>query len=198
MIKRALHVFIGLACTALVLLLPGPCPAEDGGIFDEESKALIDQVRRHDAQTERRHVGLFGVKLSHPQQLSASLGLMWVRQPKDFSCSTACDFRGPVFQFEPGLAGTKLSMGYGILIGEKGRSRHWVRRAIVGWAAKVAVLRTYGNADVNPSDQTFIGGEAEFTITQVNFSVGVMRAVGSSVGDDDDEWLVTAGIGWGF
>jgi hypothetical protein len=196
MIKRLRRVSIGLVCAAA--LLPGalPCLAVEDEVFDDETKALIEEVRRYDSRTERRHVGLIGARLSHPQQVSASVGMMWVRQPADWDCSTACDFRGPLVQIQPGLAGTQLSAGYGILIGEKGRSKHWVRRAIVGWAAKLAVLRTYGNADVEPPDQTFIGGEAEFTITQVNFSVGVMRAVGHADGGDD--WLVTAGIGWGF
>jgi hypothetical protein len=184
---RAIRVLLSLAWLVLTPVFGGSCLADE---------SLIEEVRRHDSRVELRRVGLLGARLSHPQQLAASVGMIWGHQPEDFSCATACDFRGPLLQVEPGLAGTQISGGYGIIVGELGRNRRFLRRVIVGWAAKLAILRTYGGAKVEPPDQTFFGAEAEFTITSVNFRLGVFRSFTEV--DDGDRWLVTAGIGWGF
>jgi len=181
-----LRIFVGLCCAALAL----------PGAADDDPSALIEEVRLHDSRTERRYVGLLGAQISHPQQVAASIGVIRVRQPEDWDCTTACDFRGPMFQFEPGLAGTQVGLGYGIIVGEKGRSKSFVHRILVGWGAKATILRTYGGAVVDPPDQTYFGVEGEFTITQVNFSLGVMRSFHDTAGED--RWLVTGGIGWGF
>ena len=96
MSEQAIRTLIGLAWLALAAVYGGPCRADE---------SLIDEVRRHDSQTELRRVGLLGARLAHPQQLAASVGMIWGRQPEDFACTTACDFRGPLLQCEPGVAG---------------------------------------------------------------------------------------------
>ncbi len=65
----------------------------------------------------------------------------------------------------------------------------------MGFAVKAALLRTWGNATLDPPGQTFAGVEGAFTVTRVNFSLGLFGRL-SDRGDRD--WLATAGIGWGF
>jgi hypothetical protein len=66
----------------------------------------------------------------------------------------------------------------------------------VGYAFKGALLRTWGDSDVEPPNSTWLGAETEFTIVKVNFSLGAFRRVsGEAMGDS---WLLTGGIGWGF
>jgi hypothetical protein len=174
---------------ALALLLALPCGADD-------SASLVEQVRRHDLKRELRRVGLLGARLSHPQQVVGSVGVMWVHQPPDFDCTTGCDFRGPLVEVEPGLAGMQIGAGYGVLVGDRRLNRFFMRRVFIGWGVKAALLRTWDNSTLDPAQQTFFGVEAQFTITQVNFRLGVMH--NSWTEELEDPWLVTAGIGWGF
>jgi hypothetical protein len=180
-------------CGVLALLgVAAPCSADpDPAAVDP----LVERIREHDAQTELRKIGLLGLRLSSPQRLMGSLGVLWARQPADFDCTTGCDFRGPMLELEPGVAGAQVSFGYGIFVGDKGRNKFFVRRAYVGWALKGAYLRMWGNDSLEPEDQSFLGSEAQFTIAQVNMRLGVFRSLSS---DPDDRWRVTGGLGWGF
>ena len=121
---------------------------------------------------------------------------MVVRQPASYDCTTVCQFRGWLFQAEPGLAGGQLSAGYAVVTGEKGRNKHFLSNVYVGYGVKGALLRTWGEANLDPPDQTLLGVEGDFTVIRVNFSLGVFRHVGS--GEPDDRWLIAGGIGWGF
>jgi len=183
-------------CVLLALLAALPCPAGQGAAEDGSPADLIDEVREHDSRTEPRRVGLIGLRLSHPQKVAGSLGAIWVRQPLDFDCATVCDFRGPFFEVEPGLAGAQVGAGYAVLVGEKGRNTRYLRRVYVGLGIRGTLLRTWGNASVTPSEQTFAGVEVDATIAQVNFRVGLLRSLSDP--DSGDRWLVTGGIGWGF
>ena len=66
----------------------------------------------------------------------------------------------------------------------------------MGFGIKGALLRTWGDASFDRADETFLGTEADFTVTQVNFRLGIFRSV--SADPDEDPWMVTGGIGWGF
>jgi hypothetical protein len=186
----------GLWCAALALVLTVPCVAGQEEDRKTGSDTLIDQIRRHDARIEQRRVGLLGLRLSHPQFVTGSLGVLWARQPADFDCTTGCDFRGPMVAIEPGLAGAQVGVGYGILVGDKGRNEFFLRRVYIGWGLKATYLRTWGNDSLEPADQSFLGIEAKFTITQIDFRLGAFRSL--SRDEVTNPWIVTGGIGWGF
>jgi hypothetical protein len=61
---------------------------------------------------------------------------------------------------------------------------------------RASLLRTWGDSPLGDEPQTLAGVEGELTITRVNFTIGLFRAV-SGAGPHDD-WVVTGGIGWGF
>ena len=155
-----------VAASALLMVLPSGA---------DDSASLVEQVRRHDAKREMRRVGLLGARLCYPQQVAASVGIMWVRQPPDFDCTTGCDYRGPLLEVEPGVAGMQVGMGYGVLVGDRRLNKFFMRRVFIGWGIKAALLRTWGDSTLDPAQQTFFGFEAQFTITQVNFRLGVMH-----------------------
>lgn len=180
----------------MALLAALPCPAAEDGRGEAAPNGLIERIREHDSRTERRRVGLLGLRLAHVQRVAGSLGAIWVRQPVDFDCATVCDFRGPFAQVEPGLAGIQLGAGYAVLVGEKGRNTHYLRRIYVGLGVKGTLLRTWGDARVDPPDQTFAGVEVNAAIAQVNFRLGMLRSLSDPEGGE--RWLVTGGIGWGF
>jgi hypothetical protein len=181
------------SCAVLALIwLAVPCFADPDAAG---SDPLVERIREHDSQTELRRIGLLGLRLSSPQNLMGSVGMLWARQPADYDCTTGCDFRGPMLELEPGIAGAQVSFGYGILVGDKGRNKLFVRRAYVGWALKGAYLRMWGNDALDPEDQSFLGGEGQFTIAQVNMRLGVFRSLSS---DPGDRWRLTGGFGWGF
>ena len=194
--SRRPHLASALGCALLVLLAALPCPA--GAASGEQAGAddLIDEIREHDSRTERRRAGLLGLRLSHPQKVAGSLGAIWARQPADFDCATVCDFRGPFVEVEPGLAGMQLGAGYAVLVAEKGRNAYFLRRIYVGLGVKGTLLRTWGDAAVTPSDQTFAGVEVNAAIAQVNFRLGMSRSLSGP--ESGERWLVTGGIGWGF
>jgi hypothetical protein len=156
----------------------------------------MEQVLAHERDRVTRTVGLARVRLTYPQEISGAIGAMLVKQPRDYDCTTVCDFKGPMGQLEPGLAGAQLSLGYGKLVGEKGRNSFFLSNIYVGYGFKAALLRTWSNSELNPPNQTFLGAEAEVTFTSVNFSLGFFQHIDGQKGDDSN--LISAGIGWGF
>jgi hypothetical protein len=157
---------------------------------------ITARILEEDRDLERRVVGLTRFRLSHPQRASAAIGAMMVRQPARYDCSTVCEYRGVFVQAEPGISGGELSAGYAVLMGEKGRNEHFLSRVYLGYGIKGALLRTWNDADLTPSDQTLVGVEGDFTIIHVNFSLGLFRPV--DTGEAEDPWVVTGGVGWGF
>lgn len=191
-----LHPAIKVVCALAALLATAPCAADGGAGGEPELPAGIERIREHDSRTELRRVGLLGLRLSYPQKLAGSLGVIWARLPADFDCSAVCDFRGPFVQLEPGLAGAQFGAGYGVLVGERGRNRFYLRRVYVGLAVKATLLRTWGDAAVEPVRQTFGGVELSASVAQVNFRLGLLRSLSDA--DVRERWLVAGGIGWGF
>jgi hypothetical protein len=89
----------------------------------------------------------------------------------------------PVTQVEAGIGGGKLAIGLDTL----GQSN-------LGYGIKAAILRTWFEPIEVDEDQTFLGLEAELGIRQLVFHLGGYRRVS----DGDDDWLVSAGIGFLF
>jgi hypothetical protein len=160
-------------------LLPGPCPALDG------------------PDAERGWIGLARARVSNPQRLSGGIGALLAHQPADWECKTLCDWRGPFVAVEPGLAGAQLGAGYAVVLGEKRNRDFFLSEVYLAYGVRAALLRTWGNASLDPSAQTFVGVEGDFTVIQVNFSLGLFRPIRTDSNADAD-WLVSAGIGWGF
>ena len=177
---------LALVCAGVPCAAAGASPAEPD----------VADVRRTDADTERRSYIVARARISHPQDVSVGAAALVVRQPADHDCATPCYFRGLLVQLEPGLAGGQISAGYAVVVGQTHQARRFVRTVHVGYAFKGAVLRTWGDAERELADATWAGAESEFTIVKVNFSLGAFyRVSGESEGD---RWLLSGGIGWGF
>jgi hypothetical protein len=182
-----------------VVLTVGPLAAaraDEATPGDAPPQDITDRILEEDRDVERRVVGLTRFRVSFPQRASAAVGAMMVRQPARYDCSTVCEFKGLFVQAEPGLSGGELSAGYAVVMGEKGRNEHFLSRVYMGYGIKAALLRTWNDADLTPSDQTLLGIEGEFAVIHVNFSLGLFRHVGS--GEVRDPWVVAGGVGWGF
>ena len=157
---------------------------------------IAEQILREDRDRTTRVVGLSRARVSHPQQISAAIGAMVARLPTSYDCTAVCEFRGLLLQAEPGLAGGQLSAGYAVVVGETNGNGRFLSDVYLAYGIKGALLRTWGNADLEPEDQTLFGIEGDFTVIRVNFSLGVFRHIGS--GDPHDRWLISGGVGWGF
>jgi hypothetical protein len=197
MTSRKLHSPLPfLVSVALVVGPIADARADETPPDDTPPQEIASRILEEDRDVERRVVGLTRFRVSFPQRVSGAVGAMVVRQPARYDCSTVCEYKGLFVQAEPGLSGGELSAGYAVLMGEKGRNEHFLSKVYLGYGIKGALLRTWNDADLTPSDQTLLGIEGDFTIIHVNFSLGLFRHVGS--GEADDPWVVTGGIGWGF
>jgi hypothetical protein len=146
--------------------------------------------------SERRFVGVGRARMSHPQVLSIGIGTMIVRQPADWPCTAVCRYRGTLLQIEPGLGGAQASAGWATLMADRREGSTFLSRAYVGWGVKGAVLRTWGDAPLDPEDQTLIGVEGEFSVIGINFTLAVFRSLDESEGAEP--WRLGGGLGWGF
>ncbi len=182
--------------TAL-LLATGIVAAQEGGPAPHAGLTPIEErVRLADLARERRVIPLGRLRLSHPQQVSAGIGALLARQPAGPVCKTACELRGLIVRAEPGLAGGQVSAGYAKLVGGTASREQFLSQVYLAWGVKGALLRTWGEANLDPRHQTLLGAEAEVAVINVGFSLGAFRHVGS--GDPNHGWVMTGGLGWGF
>ncbi len=164
-----------------------------------ELDRAIDQVREELNTLERRWYGLMRVRWHDMQGVSAGLGAMFVKQPKNIDCSTGCAIQGWLVAVEPGLRGIQLGVGWGKLIGETGRTNRLMHSVHFGWSVRGVVVRTYGDTPLYPESQTLAGIEAGVSFVRLNLSLSVMRSLYS--GPDDQytqDWVTSLGFGWGF
>lgn len=175
------------AAVAVATLASGPAAADDG--------SLVDELARHEADRELRVFTVTRARVSYPQRVSGGYGAIFVQHPKGSDCRTVCDLEGWMVQVEPGVSGGQLAAGYALVLGETRNHRRWVETVYMGFGFKAAVMRTWGDAPLDARDRTLLGAEAEFTITRLNFSLGLFRPVSRGA---DEEWLITGGVGWGF
>ena len=155
----------------------------------------LQRVQQELGNVEKRWYGLTRVRWSYPQKLSAGFGAMLVEQPKDADCLTGCAIRGWHFEVEPGLYGIQGGIGWGSLVGETGRTKRLMHIVHFGWAVRGVVMRTWGDAHLDPRSQTLAGIEGSFSITRLNMSVGVLRTLSSEATGD---WVISVGFGMGF
>lgn len=174
-------VFLGSLWLSALL----PAPALAGGVEAPEG----------DGSLVRRVAGVGSLRASTRQHLSGALGFVLYRQPEEYDCTTYCEFQGPLFQVEPGLAGARISAGYVKLVGEKAGNRFFLSDVYMGFAFRGSVLSTWGTAD--KSHQVMAGVEGEFSVAGFSFELGVMRTI-SGREPGDDPWRYNAAIGWYF
>ncbi len=192
--RPAGHHVLAATVTLLTMIAAG------GEVSAEEPPSvpgttdLLDEITRHDDDLERRIVGLWGARASRALALSARVGLMVARQPASFDCTTTCEYRGPLVQLEPGIGGGQLSFGHGKVIGEHRGNRHFLAHVFLAYAVKGVILHSWSDASSVEPGETYLGVEGDLTAVMVNFSLGIFRHVSG----DDDDWIVTAGLGWGF
>lgn len=140
--------------------------------------------------------GLLRAQWDYPAQASLGFGVIAAKMPADFTCNTACPFRGVTFQGAAGLGGGELAIGYGSLVAETGHGDWLLRRVYVGYGVRAAVVRTWGANTLDPEGATFVGIEGAMTIAQFGMRLGVFHRFESVSGSAD--WQLFAGAGWGF
>jgi len=159
----------------------------------------LEQVRGELTDLERRWYGLMRIRWHDTQLFSAGLGAMLVKQPRSSDCAIGCEIRGWHFEVEPGVYGIQAGLGWGRLVGETGRTGRLVHTVHFGWNLRAVVMRTWGDSSLYPQSQTLAGVEASVSIIRMNISAGLLRSLYSGPGEEyGEDWVVTAGFGWGF
>ena len=174
--------------------VPAGPPASPPGPADEG--ALMREVAFHEADRVRRVYSLASLRYSSLQGLAGSVGWLFTSVESDFDCRTTCDLRGATVQFQPGVDGGQLSVGYARIFGETGRHRRFLATPYLGLGIRGVLLRTWREGYLGPPGLTFLGTEGQFTITRVAFTLGAMWQVGGA--DARHRWALSWGIGWGF
>jgi hypothetical protein len=155
-----------------------------------------EEVQAELADKALRSFGLLGVQLGYPKGPAASLALFLSRVPRTLDCPSACELNGLFLQLEPGLKGGQISAGWARVYG----ARHWdtlvLSQVYIAIGGKISLFRPWGSIPSGVAHQTHLGVEGEFTIAQVNFTLGAFRPV--SPHDSSQDWLFSAGLGWGF
>jgi hypothetical protein len=86
-------------------------------------------------------------------------------------------------QAEAGVGGGKIAFGYDS-----------TGDGAIGYGLKAAFMRTWLEPVEVDEDQSFLGLEAELSLNRLLFNLGGYHRVG----DGDDDWIVSAGVGFIF
>lgn len=89
----------------------------------------------------------------------------------------------PAMQAEAGIGGGRLAVGLDNT-GEK----------TIGYGVKAAILRTWFEPIDVERDQTFLGVDIELSVKRLILNAGGYRRIS----DGDDDWIVSAGLGFVF
>jgi hypothetical protein len=126
----------------------------------------------------------WGVRLSSPQILSASAGVLIGEIERPAKAGQRMHIpHGLLVQIEPGLGGGKARLGYAM--------------GLLPYAAgggKASVLRTWGHPLWTEAGRTYLGVEAEASFF-IKLSLGLMTRV---AGPSGGRVLVTGGVGLAF
>ncbi|NIM00357.1 MAG: hypothetical protein GTN89_05495 [Acidobacteria bacterium] len=182
---------LGPAALLAGCLLAAPSyGAEDGA-----ERSLMELVREEDERLKVRWDLFPRVRAGYPQSISAGLGVVRYRLPESWECVTTCPFRGLTLQVEPGIRGIQLSAGFGTLVAEKRRKARFLSDVHLAFGVKGVLLHRWDSSALDSAERTFAGIELSHTVTRINFSIGTLRRLERVQGGD---WIVTAGMGWGF
>ncbi|MCK5065314.1 MAG: hypothetical protein KAQ97_08525 [Candidatus Fermentibacteraceae bacterium] len=126
-----------------------------------------------------------GAKITTPQKISISLGISGTSWGRLFGPDS-----GFLIRLEPGLSGGKFHIG----------TRHTFNMALIPVCSMdicASVMYTWNNPWIGlKNDQTYIGGELQFGAHLLIVSAGLYRHVAG--GDEDHDWVFSAGAGLGF
>jgi hypothetical protein len=184
-------------CPSTSEATPRPPPAPSSSPPGEGSgDVLMRAVAAAEQTREVRHYLLPGVNIAFPQRVSASFSVLFTTVPTYLDCRAVCDVRGVIVQLEPGLAGGQVSLGFARIIAQSGEAERVLSSFHLAYGLKAALLRTWGDAPLNPEHQTLAGVEGEFTIDRVNFRLGVLRRVVAAA--PHERMFLMGGLGWGF
>ena len=179
----------------LLIALAAPIVAAQEDAVDDFTAEVRQKVATEDADISARWAATYRARISYPLTVSAGVGLIRAKLPRSWECQTACPFNGWMLQLEPGLHGVQFSAGYAMLMGQQRGGGRFIDDVLVGFAAKGVLLRSWGDANLNPPDRSFAGFELSYSVVRFNFSVGALRRIDSTPGND---WITTFGFGWGF
>jgi len=128
----------------------------------------------------------YGARWTSPQKAAFSLAAMRAMEGDEGVVA------GWFLQAQPGLAGGRLSVGYGVL---EPANHAWVPP---GFAAglKASVLRTWGSPHDLPAGLTLLGPEVDLTLFHVNLSAGWLWRVGGEL--QSANGVFAWGLGFGF
>jgi hypothetical protein len=185
------------AAAALLLLLLAATGAPAGETPPAEAAGgPAEEIRREREDTARRAIGLWGAGYSWPFEVYGSVSFLLTEVPASYDCATTCKFDGLLIQLEPSFEAVRLNLGYAVAIGETGKLRPFLAKTYLAYGINASLVRTFSNSTLDPPEQTLLGAEGVFTITNVNFSVGLYHHVAG--GEPDRPWLLTIALGYGF
>lgn len=148
------------------------------------------------AAAEPAAVAVGRVRYAFPTGVSASVAEIRYRLPDGWPCVDVCRYQGVMTRLEIGLEGARIDVGWARAYGRVRPGRAWMREAYLGYAVSGTFVRTFSDAPGDVAERTWVGAEASFTITRVNFTFGAMyRVAGEPLGD---RYRLTGGLGWGF
>ncbi len=142
----------------------------------------------------------YSLKWTSPQRLACGItGIICLNEVR---WEAGPSVSGILVQAEPGIGGLKVALGYGFVSSvrtftgdELGLLGHlgipWL-----GYAAKVALLRTAYNPWHAAAGQTYLGLDLQANVLLLNVDLGLFRHID---GDRPNrEWLFVWGVGMGF
>jgi hypothetical protein len=165
---------------------------DDAGGREELQRRILEL----DADRPLRVFGLLAAHVDRPKGVSASVGAMFAHPRRTDDCHEVCLLRGAYGQAELGLYGAQLSVGWGAVVGDTGRTDRLVTAVYLAAGIEAALLRTWSGSPLDPETQTLAGLEGQFTVAQVGMRLGVFYRITDR--DLGDRWVVTGALGWGF
>lgn len=142
----------------------------------------------------------YSLKWTSPQRLACGItGIICLKKER---WSAGPSVSGILLQAEPGIGGLKVALGYGFVSSVRtftGDDLGFLGHLGIPWlgyAAKVALLRTAYNSWHAEAGQTYLGLDLQANILLVNVNMGLLRHID---GDRPErEWLFVWGVGMGF
>jgi hypothetical protein len=185
-------------CPTEVSALPEvpPVGADDGGAGAAAPLDLAAAIVALEQDRVSRTFGLWRAGVSYPLSAAASLGALFTRPPRSFDCRSLCELSGVTLQATAGLTGGELAVGWARAFAETGPSRRFLADVPLAYGVRAALVRTWGDAPLEPPAQTLAGVEAALTITRVSFTLGVLTPIGG--GGHRDDLVLSGSVGFGF
>jgi len=178
----------------------GTPASDDGSNGQPDDPGRREELQRRIIELELdRPLRVFGLLAAHvdrPKGVSASFGAMFAHPRRTDDCREVCLLRGAYAQGELGLYGAQVSVGWGAIVGDTGRTDRLVTAVYLAAGIEAALLRTWGGSPLDPETQTLAGVEGQFTVARVGMRLGVFHRLTDR--DAGGRWVITGALGWGF